>query len=196
MLDKVIRELTTECSNDQMTSEDVLIWDKRVEAQRMQAVILSDITESQRFNQVRVVKQQAVQGVTHRASPHQLCRYCGSVHARRQCLAYGKMSTGCGKMGHFKKVCQSRKDCIVHEVEVDLSKEEGKIELVSINSVYFHNKCLLITAQLEMQVSESTIKIPYKIDTASEGNLMLLYIFKKLCGNRSVEHLKSSIKIT
>ena len=33
-----------------MTSEDVLIWAKRVEAQRMQAAILSDITDSQRFD--------------------------------------------------------------------------------------------------------------------------------------------------
>ena len=46
MLDEVIRELTTKGSNDQTTSEDVLIWAKRVEAQRMQAVILSDITDS------------------------------------------------------------------------------------------------------------------------------------------------------
>ena len=50
MLDEVIRELTTKNSNNQMTSEDMLIWAKRVEAQRMQAVILSDITDSQRFN--------------------------------------------------------------------------------------------------------------------------------------------------
>ena len=35
MLDEVIRELTTKGSNDQTTSEDVLIWAKRVEAQRM-----------------------------------------------------------------------------------------------------------------------------------------------------------------
>ena len=50
MLDKVIRELTTKGSNDQTTSEDLLIWAKRVEAQRMQAAILSDITDSQRFS--------------------------------------------------------------------------------------------------------------------------------------------------
>ena len=50
MLDEVISELTTKNSSDQMTSEDVLIWAKRVEAQRMQAAILSDITESQRFD--------------------------------------------------------------------------------------------------------------------------------------------------
>ena len=69
MLDEVIRELTTKDSNDQTTSEDVLIWDKRVEAQRMQAAILSDITDSQRFDQVKVVKHQAGQRATYRASP-------------------------------------------------------------------------------------------------------------------------------
>ena len=74
-----------------------------------------------------------------------------------------------------------------------MSQEEGKIEEVSINSVYLNNKWSLITAQLEMQVSENTVKIPYKIDTGSEGNLMPLYIFKKLCSNRSVEQLKRSM---
>ena len=57
-----------------------------------------------------------------------------------------------------------------------------------------NNKWLLITADLEMQVSENTIKIPYKVDTGSEGNLMPLYIFKRLCGHQSIEQLKRSIK--
>ena len=83
MLDEVIRELTTKSSSDQMTSEDMLIWAKRVEAQRMQALILSDITDSQRFDQVKVVKQQTVQRMTHRASSHQPCMCYGSVHAPR-----------------------------------------------------------------------------------------------------------------
>ena len=113
----------------------------------------------------------------------------------RQCPAYGKICTGCRKVGHFKKVCHNSKDCAVHEVEADVSQEEGKIEEMSINSVYLNNKQSLITAQLETQVSENTIKIPYKIDTSSEANLMPLYIFKKLCGNRLVEQLKRSIKI-
>ena len=50
MLDEVIQELTTKGSNDQTTSGNVLIWAKRVQAQWMQAAILSDITDSQRFN--------------------------------------------------------------------------------------------------------------------------------------------------
>ena len=64
MLDKLIGELTTKGSNDQTTSEDLLIWAKRVEAQRTQAAKLSDITDSQRFNGVKVAKHQAGQRAT------------------------------------------------------------------------------------------------------------------------------------
>ena len=68
MLDKVIRELTTKNINEQMTSEDVLIWAKRVEVQR-----------AQKFDKVKVVRNQA----THSASPKWPCRYCGLSHAPR-----------------------------------------------------------------------------------------------------------------
>ena len=98
------------------------------------------------------------------------------------------------KGDHFKKVCWSRKDSTVHEVGVEMSQEEGVIEEVSINSVYLNNKWSLITVQLEMQVGNNALKVPYKIDTGSEDNLMLLYIFKKLFRNGSVEQLKWSIK--
>ena len=190
MLDKVIRELTTKNTNEQMTSKDVLILAKRVEVQRAQVAILSDITESQKFNKVKVVRQQA----THPALTKWPCRYCGSSHALRQCLVYGKMCASSRIMGHFKKVCWSRKDHMVHEVGVEVPQEECKIGEVSINLVYLNNKWSLITAQLQMQVSDNVLKVPYKIDTGSEGNLMPLYIFKKLCGNKSVEQLKRSIK--
>ena len=46
-----------------------------------------------------------------------------------------------------------------------------------------------------MQV-KNNVEIPYKIDTVSEGNFMLLYIFKKLFKNIMVEQLKKSIKTT
>ena len=45
-----------------------------------------------------------------------------------------------------------------------------------------------------MQVGKTTIEVPYKIDTCSEGNLMPLYIFKKLFKNMPEEQLKGSIK--
>ena len=93
-------------------------------------------------------------------------------------------------------MCQSRKDHAVQEVEVEASQEFDEIDEVSINSVYLNNKWLLITADLEMQVSKNIVKILYKIDTGSEGNLLPLYIFKRLCGHQSIEQLKGSIKTT
>ena len=72
-------------------------------------------------------------------------------------------------MGHFQKISQSRKDHAVHEVGVEMAQEEGIIEEVTINSVYLNNKWLLITAQLEMQVGNNALKVPYKIDTGSEA---------------------------
>ena len=35
-------------------------------------------------------------------------------------------------------------------------------------------------AHLDTFVGKNKVKIPYKIDTGSEGNIMPLYIFKKI----------------
>ena len=45
-----------------------------------------------------------------------------------------------------------------------------------------------------MQVDKTVTEIPYKIDTSSEGNIMPLYIFKKLFKDMPEEQLKGSIK--
>ena len=85
-------------------------------------------------------------------------------------------------MGHFKKVCQSRREQAMHELEVEGVQEihEDEIETVSVDSVHLNKNQSLITAKLKMQVGKSIIEIPYKIDTGTEGNIMLFYIFKKL----------------
>ena len=113
-------------------------------------------------------------------------------------LSYGKTCTRCGKMGHFKKVCRRKRDHVVHEVEMEMVQgpQEEVVETVSINSVYLNRNRSLITAQLEIQVGETTLEVSYKIDTGSEGNLMPLYIFKKLFKNMSKEQLKGSRKAT
>ena len=53
MLDKIIRELMSRTSNAQMTSEDVLVWAKKVEAQRVQAAVLNDLTEIKAFDKIK-----------------------------------------------------------------------------------------------------------------------------------------------
>ena len=41
---------------------------------------------------------------------------------------------GCRKTGHFRKVCGSKRDHVVHELEVEVAQEtcEAKIETVEI----------------------------------------------------------------
>ena len=198
MLDKIIRELTSRNSNMQTTSEDVLVWAKRVEAQRVQASLLNDITETKAFNKVnKETESKNAQGrevhiATHQRQP---CRYCGGSHIPRQCLAYGKTCAACGKMEHFRKVCRSKRNWAVHEVEIDMEPESQEdTEVVSINSLYINRTRSLIMVKLEMQVGKKVLEIPYKIDMGSEGNLMLLYIFQKLFANMRDGQMKRSVK--
>ena len=93
MLDEIIRELTSRNSNVQTTSEDVLTWAKRVKAQRVQASMLNDITETKAFDKVKKeTESKNTLGREAHIATHQRwpCRYCGRIHAPRQCLAYGK----------------------------------------------------------------------------------------------------------
>ena len=72
---------------------------------------------------------------------------------------------------------------MVHGLEVKGEQEvdKGKIETVSVDSVHLNKNWSLITANLELQAGEKVIEIQYKIDTGSEGNIMLLYIYSKSC---------------
>ena len=59
------------------------------------------------------------------------------------------------------------------------SREE-EIETVSIDLVHLNKNWLVITGHLETHVGKIIVEVPYKIDTGSKGNIMPLYIFKKL----------------
>ena len=199
MLDEVVRELMAKNSSKQMNSEDVLLWPRQIKAQRAQTAMLSNLTEAQKFDKVKLVQKsknrQEIETTCQAFHKHP-CKYCGGSHAPRQCPAYGKSCASCRKMGHFKKVCMSKKNCTVYEVEVEVMPEpqEEDIETVSINSIYLNRNRSLITTYLKMQVGKTVTEIPYKIDTGSEGNIMPLYIFKKLFKDMPEEQLRNSIK--
>ena len=86
----------------------------------------------------------------------------------------GKHVPDCGKISHFQKVCMSKTNHAVNEMEIKVALEpnEEDIETVSINSIYLNRNQSLITAHLKTQVSKTAIEIPYKIDTCSERNIM------------------------
>ena len=49
---------------------------------------------------------------------------------------------------------------------------------VSINSLQFNKNCFVITAKLKTTAGQNNIIVPYKIDTGSDGNIMLEHMFK------------------
>ena len=123
MLEEVIRELTARNNDEQTTSKGVLAWAKRIEAQWVQAAILNDITKSCQFDKINMASKtkgrQARQAANATSNGWQ-CRYCSRIHVSQQCPAYGKMCAGCEKMGNYKKVCRSKRDCTVHELQVEM----------------------------------------------------------------------------
>ena len=84
----------------------------------------------------------------------------------------------------------------MHKLQVKMvqDSQDEEIETVSINSIYLNKNRSLITVHLEMQVGKNMVEIPYKIDTGSKGNIMPLYIFKKLFKDMMDEQLEKSIK--
>ena len=53
------------------------------------------------------------------------------IHQPRQYPAYYKAYMECSKIGHFQKVCHSRRNRVINEKEYT----EDSLEMVSINSV-------------------------------------------------------------
>ena len=158
MLEEIIRELTARNNDEQTTSKGVLAWAIRIEAQQAQAAILNDITKLCQFDKINMASE--TKGRQARQTPNANvtrwpCRYCGRIHGTPNSAQHmGKMSTGCRKMGHYKKVCRSKRDCSVHELQVEMAQDsqDEEIETVSINLVYLNKNQSLITAHLEMQV--------------------------------------------
>ena len=56
MLGEIIKELTKACENEEITSENVLSWPKRVKTQRAQYAIINSLTEVREFDKLKGVK--------------------------------------------------------------------------------------------------------------------------------------------
>ena len=149
---------------------------KRIEVQRAQSPIMNSLTEGKEFDKIKNIHMDSPRRQTQIKMPaKQTCRYCGSSHHLRQCLTYGKTCTECGKIGHFRAVCRSRKIRAVNEVEheaVQESARENRIDSVSINFIQFNKNCLVLTINLKTSAGQNSIMLPYKVDTGNNGNVI------------------------
>ena len=199
MLGEVIWKLTKINENTEITSENVLSWVKSMEEPRAQSTIMNSHTEAKEFDELKIVKNNYKES-TRRSTQTKMptkhtCRYCGSSHPSRQCLSCGKKCTECNKIGHFRAMCKSGRARTMNEMEQEAaqdSAEENTINLVNIKSVHFNKNCSVITVNVKTSTGRNNVIVPYKVDTGSYGNIMPLYIYKKLFPEVTSEQLAAT----
>ena len=69
------------------------------------------------------------------------------------------------------------------------SAEENSIDLVNINSINFNKNHSVITVRLKTSAGINNVLVPNKVDTSSNGNIMLLHICKTLFPKITSEQL-------
>ena len=144
MLGEIIKEIRAARGNDHITSGNVLAWAQRAEAQRAQSAVMNSITEFKEFDKIKVSRSMCKESSKRPAQSSTpawyMCRYCSSSHPPRQCLAYGKVCMECNKIGHFQRVCRSKKSRAVHKANQKTMQDKASedIEMGSVNSVWFN----------------------------------------------------------
>ena len=57
MIAEIIRELTKAKESTPVTSEQVLVWAKRVKAQRTQSAIITNLSKTKKFDKIKKIKR-------------------------------------------------------------------------------------------------------------------------------------------
>ena len=108
IMTKIICELSMIKRANEITTEPVLCWARRVDALRAQKAILEVSKESRRFDAVKRTDQQCIsQNNTKRNNKvlQKNHRYCGTIHTACRCPVYGESCGGCGIAKQFESVC-------------------------------------------------------------------------------------------
>ena len=112
ILREIIQELTEVKVDSIIMSGNVLVWAKRIKAQRAISTVLSSLTEAKEFDKIKISRnacKDSLRRTTQTRTPtKQTCRYCRSSHPQRQCLAYGKMCIEYKKIATSEQCAEAR----------------------------------------------------------------------------------------
>ena len=93
-------------------------------------------------------------------------KYCGNMHQRGRCPAYGRMCNKCRKWNHFASVCQSKS---VSNTEQEQSSSDERTEFF-VGTVQGDEKD--VTMPWTMQILTTGTNVSYKLDTGSQVNII------------------------
>ena len=111
MTSQIIKESITLKHTSDITSDEVLLWGKRVEVQRPKTTVLGNLKECTKFNPVKGnVKEKLKYDNKKKQADAMLrehntkCKYCRLIHQPWQSPAYCKICNGCGKTKHIMNI--------------------------------------------------------------------------------------------
>ena len=127
------------------------------------------------------------------------CKYCGKMHSKRNCPAYGKTCQKCGRDNHFKSVCRSTDKCNssrsrpkkghkgkrFHEVNEEKNESmddlADQVQPLFYHYVHFNSINMRMYTEIESKIPEGVkSKQTFKVDTGANGNLMPITMLAKL----------------
>lgn len=128
-----------------------------------------ETNSSNRYN-----KDSYKQQYNHPSSHNKPCRHCGTVHAYKNCPAYGKLCNNCKKYNHFAKACRSKG---IHAIQEDTnSSETFFVETINAQQKVTVNSIKEWTVM--MQINGKSVQ--FKMDTGSEVNIINKYVEKNV----------------
>jgi hypothetical protein len=105
------------------------------------------------------------------------CKYCGYIHAKGRCPAYGENCKKCGLKNHFERVCRSNKVQSVESTELEHQLDSLFIGAVDVVANRSRQSWIL-----PMRVTNAgcSTDVSFKIDTGAETNCIDLNTAKSL----------------
>lgn len=109
------------------------------------------------------------------------CGYCGYVHQKGKCAAYGKKCNKCKRLNHFESVCRSSagvNDLESKPNEISDQNDEFFIDSVTvIDNVNVHVHSLQSWHQV-IKIENTNVR--FKLDTGSEVNILPSRVFEHI----------------
>lgn len=117
------------------------------------------------------------------ATQQPACNYCGAVHNRNSCPAYGKNCAICGKLNHFARVCRSRNKKSKQLHEVTETEEDYNGDTYFGDNNYFLGECvnnLVSDSRWNVNIIISGTTINFKVDTGADVTVINYLSYCKL----------------
>ena len=173
LYDRELKEriLNTIVSHESMSTE--MIQNLIIQNNSIRNFTVQEIKKESEINFVKKNKYQSSKGFIRN------CKFCGGSHLVRECPAYGKKCTSCGKTNHFSKVCQS-KDKGINSVDANdnvqdypeflNSPSQGLLHVTEVNS---------IDEEMEMfNINGKSVKM--QVDTGASATIISSKIWQDL----------------